>query len=178
MSNKDQSYQPGWGEKHHHHHHSHEYSRNNERYSNGWAGWLKTRDRSAYYGLLVIVAVGFLAGAYWLFNMIAQEIREMPKDDPTTEMDVDVLRIHKAEEQDARLFADSISQEYNLDSIKRTVQIETRPVYRPPRRENTWYITQREWKSIIKNYGIWKRMRDKEGEEDEKDELRYKKTEE
>lgn len=170
MSDKDKSYQPGWGEKHHHHHHHHhEYSRNNDRYSNGWAGWLKTRDRSAYYGLLVIIVAGFLYGGYWLIDMIAKEVKAMPKDDPNTEIDVDVLRIRKAEEQDAKLFADSLSQEYNLDSLKHTVQIETRPVYRPPRRENKWYITQREWKAIIKNYGIWKRMRDKDKDESEED---------
>lgn len=120
------------------------------------------RDRQAYYGLMFIIVAVLAFGAYKLYDMIADEIREMPKDDPTTEIDVDVLRIRKADEQDARLFGDSLAHRYNLDSMKRQVQIETRPVYRPPKRENTWYITQREWKSIFKNYRIWKRTREEE----------------
>lgn len=125
------------------------------------------RDKQAYYGLMFIIIVSLAFGGYKLFQMIATEIREMPKDDPTTEMDVDVLRIRKVAEQDAKLYADSLAQQYNLDSMQRQVQIETRPVYRPPRKENTWYITEREWKSIFKNYRIWKRMDKKDKEEDE-----------
>ena len=88
----------------------------------------------------------------------------MPNDDPATEMEVDVLRIHKVDEQDALLYSDSLAQTYNLDSLKRNVQIETRPVYRPPRRENEWYITRREWKEIWKTFKIWKRSKDKDNE--------------
>ena len=106
-------------------------------------------------------------------SSFAAAIREIPKDDPTTEIDVDILRIRKADEQDAKLYADSLAQQYNLDSMKRQVQIETRPVYRPPRKENTWYITEREWKSIFKNYRIWKRMHKKDKDEDEEDEEWY-----
>ena len=51
---------------------------------------------------------------------------------------------------------DSLAHEYSVDSIRRNVQIETRPVYRPPRKEDKWYITQREWKEIWKD---WKRKR-------------------
>ena len=60
---------------------------------------------------------------------------------------------------------DSLSQQYNLDSIKRKVQIDTRPVYRPPKKNDEWYITKKEWKSIIKNYRIWRRMKEKEEED-------------
>jgi hypothetical protein len=36
------------------------------------------------------------------------------------------------------------------------VQIDTRAVYRPPRRENEWYITKREWKDIWRTIKRWK----------------------
>ena len=163
---EEKTYQQGWGEQHHHHHHHH--TGPNEK-NRRLGGSLRMRDKQAYYGLMFIIIVSLAFGGYKLVQMIATEIREMPKDDPTTEMNVDVLRIRKADEQDAKLYADSLAQQYNLDSIKHNVQIETRPVYRPPRKENTWYITEREWKSIFKNYRIWKRMhkKDKEEEEDE-----------
>ena len=123
------------------------------------------RDKQAYYGLLVVIIAVLGFGAYKLIRLAASELRAMPNDDPDMEMNVDELRIHKAEEQDAILMGDSLSQQYNLDSIKRKVQIDTRPVYRPPRKNDEWYITKKEWKSIIKNYRIWRRMKEKEEEE-------------
>jgi hypothetical protein len=114
--------------------------------------------------MVVIIAVlGF--GAYKVIRLAVHELRAMPNDDPDMEMSVDELRIHKAEEQDALIMGDSLSQQYNLDSIKRKVQIDTRPVYRPPKKNDEWYITKKEWKSIIKNYRIWRRMKEKEEEE-------------
>ncbi len=159
MDQSPKTYQPGWGEakKHnHHHHHSHS---SGKRTSDSWRGWMGMHDKQAYYGLvLVIVAVlGF--GAYKLVMMFVNELRAMPNDDPATELKVDELRIHKAEEQDALLLADSLSQAANLDSIRHKVQIETRAVYRPPRRENKWYITQREWKDIWRNFKRWRQSK-------------------
>ena len=120
------------------------------------------RDKQAYYGLMVVIIAVLGFGAYKLIRLAAHELRAMPNDDPDMEMSVDELRIHKAEEQDAILMGDSLSRQYNLDSIKRKVQIDTRPVYRPPRKNDEWYITKKEWKSIIKNYRIWRRMKEKE----------------
>ena len=162
---EDKSYQPGWGEKKEHHHHHHHHGGPNEK-NRGLGGALRMKDKQAYYGLmcLIVAILGF--GAYKLVALLVSELRAMPNDDPETEMTVDELRIHKAEEEDAIQYGDSLAQEYNLDSIKRNVQISTRPVYRPPRRENTWYITQREWKAIFKNYRIWKRMKERDEKEE------------
>ena len=131
----------------------------------GLGGALRMRDKQAYYGLLVVIIAVLGFGAYKLIRLAASELRAMPNDDPDMEMSVDELRIHKAEEQDAILMGDSLSQQYNLDSIKRKVQIDTRPVYRPPRKNDEWYITKKEWKSIFKNYRIWRRMKEKEEED-------------
>jgi len=131
----------------------------------GLGGALRMRDKQAYYGLLVVIIAVLGFGAYKLIRLAASELRAMPNDDPDMEMNVDELRIHKAEEQDAILMGDSLSQQYNLDSIKRKVQIDTRPVYRPPRKNDEWYITKKEWKSIFKNYRIWRRMKQKEEED-------------
>lgn len=131
----------------------------------GFGGALRMRDKQAYYGLLVVIIAVLGFGAYKLIRLAASELRAMPNDDPDMEMNVDELRIHKAEEQDAILMGDSLSQQYNLDSIKRKVQIDTRPVYRPPRKNDEWYITKKEWKSIFKNYRIWRRMKQKEEED-------------
>ena len=123
------------------------------------------RDKQAYYGLMVVIIAVLGFGAYKLIRLAASELRAMPNDDPDMEMSVDELRIHKAEEQDAILMGDSLSRQYNLDSIQRKVQIDTRPVYRPPKKNDEWYITKKEWKSIIKNYRIWRRMKQKEEED-------------
>ena len=123
------------------------------------------RDKQAYYGLMVVIIAVLGFGAYKLIRLAAHELRAMPNDDPDMEMSVDELRIHKAEEQDAILMGDSLSRQYNLDSIQRKVQIDTRPVYRPPKKNDEWYITKKEWKSIIKNYRIWRRMKQKEEED-------------
>ena len=157
MSENPTTYQPGWGEpkkKHHHHHH-----RSSSSHTNTWGGWMKMRDKQAYYGLMLVVLAVLAFGSYKIVMMFVNEWRAMPHDDPTTEMTVDELRIHKAEEQDALLLADSLSQSANLDSLRHKVQIETRPVYRPPRREDKWYITQREWKDIWRNIKRWRQSR-------------------
>ncbi len=160
---EEHTYQPGWDEakhkKRHHHHHVGPNERNR-----GLGGALRMRDKQAYYGMVVVLVMGILIGLFFFVRFVVEEIKAMPNDDPTTEMAVDELRIHKAEEQDALLYSDSLTQAYNLDSLKRKVQIETRPVYRPPRRENTWYITQREWKDIWKTFKIWKKNKEKGNE--------------
>lgn len=160
---EEHTYQPGWDEakhkKRHHHHHVGPNERNR-----GLGGALRMRDKQAYHGMVVVLVIGILIGLFFLVRFVVEEIKAMPNDDPTTEMAVDELRIHKAEEQDALLYSDSLTQAYNLDSLKRKVQIETRPVYRPPRRENTWYITQREWKDIWRTFQIWKKNKEKGNE--------------
>ena len=120
------------------------------------------RDKQAYYGLMLVLVLGLTFGAYKLVMMFVNEWRAMPHDDPATERNVDELRIRKADERDALLYSDSLTQVYQLDSLKRNVQIETRPVYRPPRKEDTWYITEREWKDIWKNIKIWKQNRNRD----------------
>ena len=125
------------------------------------------RDKQAYYGLMCAIILVLAFGAYKLIRLAVSELKAMPNDDPTTEMNVDELRIRKVEEQDALLLGDSLAQAYNVDSMKHTVQIETRPVYRPPRREDKWYITKREWKRIWEDYKVmrWERKHQKEQKE-------------
>ena len=163
MADEPKSYQPGWGEKKKHHHHYHHYTGPNEN-NRGYGGALRMKDKQAYYGLMVVIIAVLGFGAYKLIGMFVHELKAMPNDDPTTEMNVDELRIRKVDEQDALLLGDSLAHAYNVDSMKRNVQIETRPVYRPPRREDKWYITQREWKKIWADYKImrWERKHDKE----------------
>lgn len=162
---EEKTYQPHWGEKREHRHHHHHSGTSRKRYEG-----LKSRDRQAYIGLMLVLiaAIGF--GAYKLVMLFVDEIRAMPMDDPDSEMAVDELRIHKAEEQDALQFSDSLSQATHLDSIRRKVQIDTRPVYRPPKKENKWYITQREWKTIWKEYKVmrWERKHAKKKAEEER----------
>lgn len=171
---EEKTYQPKW-EKHvdyqrkkHHHHHSGSYHSDamSDKYTNTIGGALKMKDKWAYYGLMVILAGAVLYGAYWLTGMVAHELRQMPMDDPTTERDVDELRIRKVDEQNALQLGDSLAEVYQLDSsMIKHVQIETQPVYRPPRKENAWYITQREWKSIWKNFKVWRWEKRREREE-------------
>lgn len=92
----------------------------------------------------------------------------MPFADPKEEMDVDVLRINKVEEKKALQLSDSLVHAYNMDSIKRKVQIETVPVYRPPRKENKWYITKKEWRDIWQNIKI-RRLEKEQDEQREKE---------
>jgi hypothetical protein len=166
MADEIKTYQPGWEKHKEHKHHHHHHHRRDDQYTNSWGGWMKMRDKQAYYGLMLIVIAVLGFGIYMIVKMYMDEWRAMPHDDPTTERTVDELRIHKADERDALLYSDSLSQAYKLDSLKRNVQIETRPVYRPPRKEDTWYITQREWKDIWKRLKIWKisQSKDKDNE--------------
>ena len=155
------TYQPGWDDakkkKHHHHHHIGPNERNR-----GLGGALRMKDKQAYYGLMTAIIAGVCVGLFFLIRLIVREIQAMPNDDPTTEMTVDELRIHKVEEQDALLYSDSLAQAFNVDSLRRNVQIDTRPVYRPPRKKDEWYITRREWKEIWHNLQIWKKSKDEE----------------
>ncbi|MBQ3716826.1 MAG: hypothetical protein II901_00350 [Paludibacteraceae bacterium] len=155
MAESNGTYQPGWGEKKKHHHHHYE-SRSKER-NRGLGGALRMKDKQVYYGVMAALIGVALFGLFKLGQLVVSEIKAMPMDNPETEMTVDELRIHKAEEQDAMLYADSLAQMYNIDSIRHHVQIETTPVYRPPRKNDEWYITRREWKDIWEKWKIWKK---------------------
>ena len=152
----ESTYQPHWGEKKKHpHHHVHGANDSNRRLG----GALRMRDKQAYYGLMFALVLVLLFGAYKLVSLFVHEYRAMPKDDPQAEMKVDELRIHKADEHDALLAADSLARSYQFDSsMIHHVQIETRPVYRPPRKHDEWYLTKREWKEM------WKALKRKDSE--------------
>ena len=175
---EEKTYQPKWEKhveyqrnKHHHHDGGYNRSMESDKYTNTYGGALKMKDKSAYYGLMVVLALVFLFGAYKLVRFAAHEIRQMPMDDPATERAVDELRIHRVAEQNALLLGDSLAQAYQFDSsMIHRVQIETMPVYRPPRRENKWYITQREWRLIWRNLKIWRWAKNREKEEEEEKE--------
>ena len=164
MSEIPNTYQPGWGEqkakseeqrgRHHHHHHYQGEKENNRR----WGGALRMRDKQAYYGLIAVCVIVALVGLYSLLTLIIREVKAMPMDDPKSELAVDELRIHKVAEQDALIAGDSLAQAMEMDSAMiRRVQIETRPVYRQPRKNTEWYITRREWRDIFENMKRWRK---------------------
>ena len=164
MSETPNTYQPGWGEqkakseeqrgKHHHYHHYQGEKENNRR----WGGALRMRDKQAYYGLIAVCMIVALVGLYSLLTLIIREVKAMPMDDPKSELAVDELRIHKVAEQDALIAGDSLAQAMEMDSAMiRRVQIETRPVYRQPRKNTEWYITRREWRDIFENMKRWRK---------------------
>ena len=157
MAEEPKSYQPGWGEKKKHHHHHHHYQGEKEN-NRRWGGELRMRDKQAYYGLIAVCVVVALVGLYSLLTLIIREVKAMPMDDPKSELAVDELRIHKVAEQDALIAGDSLAQAMEMDSAMiRHVQIETRPVYRPPRKNTEWYITRREWRDIFENMKRWRK---------------------
>lgn len=159
MAETPNTYQPGWGEnqKKHHHHHHHHYQGEKEN-NRRWGGELRMRDKQAYYGLIAVCVVVALVGLYSLLTLIIREVKAMPMDDPKSELAVDELRIHKVAEQDALIAGDSLAQAMEMDSAMiRHVQIETRPVYRPPRKNTEWYITRREWRDIFENMKRWRK---------------------
>ena len=164
MSETPNTYQPGWGEqkakseeqrgRHQHHHHYQGEKENNRR----WGGALRMRDKQAYYGLIAVCVIVALVGLYSLLTLIIREVKAMPMDDPKSELAVDELRIHKVAEQDALIAGDSLAQAMEMDSAMiRRVQIETRPVYRQPRKNTEWYITRREWRDIFENMKRWRK---------------------
>ena len=164
MSETPNTYQPGWGEqkakseeqrgKHHHYHHYQGEKENNRR----WGGALRMRDKQAYYGLIAVCVIVALVGLYSLLTLIIREVKAMPMDDPKSELAVDELRIHKVAEQDALIAGDSLAKAMEMDSAMiRRVQIETRPVYRQPRKNTEWYITRREWRDIFENMKRWRK---------------------
>ena len=164
MSETPNTYQPGWGEqkakseeqrgRHHHRHHYQGEKENNRR----WGGALRMRDKQAYYGLIAVCVIVALVGLYSLLTLIIREVKAMPMDDPKSELAVDELRIHKVAEQDALIAGDSLAQAMEMDSAMiRRVQIETRPVYRQPRKNTEWYITRREWRDIFENMKRWRK---------------------
>lgn len=164
MSEIPNTYQPGWGEqkakseeqrgRHHHHHYYQVEKESNRR----WGGELRMRDKQAYYGLIAVCVIVALVGLYSLLTLIIREVKAMPMDDPKSELAVDELRIHKVAEQDALIAGDSLAKAMEMDSAMiRRVQIETRPVYRQPRKNTEWYITRREWRDIFENMKRWRK---------------------
>ena len=150
MAEHPKTYQPHWEENK-----KHQSSRKRRSSSSPQKEkFRRIQDKHALIGaiILVVLVVGYLL--YSVGSWVVKEVKSMPFDNPDEEIQVDVLRIHKAEEQKALQMSDSLMQSYNLDSITKKVQIETVPVYRPPRKDNKWYITKKEWKDIWENIQI------------------------
>ena len=82
MAKEEHTYQPGWGEKKHHHHHHH-YEPNHK--NRGMGGALRMRDKQAYVGLMLVIIGALAFGGYKLADLFAEEIRQMPKDNPSKE---------------------------------------------------------------------------------------------
>ena len=159
MSETTNTYQPWWGEDQNKHHHQHHHHYQGEKENNRrWGGELRMRDKQAYYGLIAVCVIVALVGLYSLLTLIIREVKAMPMDDPKSELAVDELRIHKVAEQDALIAGDSLAKAMEMDSAMiRHVQIETRPVYRQPRKNTEWYITRREWRDIFENMKRWRK---------------------
>lgn len=162
MEEEPKTYQPKWEEKkqeehhHHHHHHHHGYGSRPSTHTNSWGGWLKFRDKQAYYGLMLIIVVGIAFGAYKLIKEYADELKAIPKGDPSQELKVDELGVKKVDEAEALYFADSLKHKLNLDTVY-TIKGEEHNVYRPPRKNDNETIDGREWGQIKTNFRRWLR---------------------
>lgn len=165
MEEEYQTYQPKWEEKkaeserhhhhHHHHHHYYEYSRSSSHRSNGIAGWLKERDKQAWIGLMLILAIGLSFGAYKLYSMYRDELKEIKNVSEADAVDVDELG-------DNKLFAElnkekgaELAAKTNVDTLVRTVTGDYHNVYRPARKNDNETIDDREWSKIKQNLRRW-----------------------
>jgi hypothetical protein len=159
MSDEPKTYQPKWEEKksetHHHHHHHHHYSSKSSNRTNSWGGWLKLRDKQAYYGMMLIVVAVLAFGSYKLVMMFVDELRAMPHGDPSQELKVDELGIKKVDEADALYLGDSLAHELKVDTMVHSVKGVEHNVYRPPRKKTNETIDGREWQDIFKNLRRW-----------------------
>lgn len=155
MADEIRTYQPHWDEKKKSHAKRHKHTANNAKKKTLFSS-IRGKDKQAFVGAILVCIVALIYVAYTLGGWLVKEFKSMPLADPNEEIQVDVLRINKTDEKKALLMSDSLARTYNLDSIKRKVQIETIPVYRPPRRENKWYITKKEWRDIWQNIQIRK----------------------
>ena len=156
------TYQPKWeerkseSEKHHHHHHHNHYVSTSNTHTNSWGGWLKMRDKQAYYGLMLVLIAGMAFGGYMLVKTIVDEFRELPKGDPSQELKVDELGVKKVDEAAALFVGDSLARELKLDSsLIHSVKGVEHNVYRPPRKKTNDLIDGREWNVIFKHFGRW-----------------------
>jgi hypothetical protein len=130
---------------------------------------LGIQDKQAGYGLILLLIVLGGFGLYKVSLKVYQEIQTIHFTDPKEEIEVDVLRIDKVREKNALQMSDSLMRTYQMDSsMIRKVQIETVPVYRPPKREDKWYITNKEWKDIWQNIKI-RRFEKEQDEQREKE---------
>jgi hypothetical protein len=130
---------------------------------------LGIQDKQARYGLILLLIVLGGFGLYKVSIKVYQEIQTIHFTDQKEEIEVDVLRIDKVREKNALHMSDSLMRTYQMDSsMIRKVQIETVPVYRPPKREDKWYITNKEWKDIWQNIKI-RRFEKEQDEQREKE---------
>lgn len=161
MAEEYKTYQPKWEEKkaeeskHHHHHHHYYNNGKSSTHTNTWGGWLKMRDKQAYYGLMLIIVVGLAVGAYMITMMFVEELRAMPNGDPSQELKVDELGVKKVDESDALILGDSLARQIKVDTLVRTVKGDEHNVYRPPRKNDNELIDGREWTAIKKNLRHW-----------------------
>jgi hypothetical protein len=168
VADQPKTYQPHW-EEHKHREQKKSRRKHHKTPTAPKKPFLGIQDKQARYGLILLLSVLGGFGLYKVSLKVYQEIQTIHFTDPKEEIEVDVLRIDKVREKNALQMSDSLMRTYQMDSsMIRKVQIETVPVYRPPKREDKWYITNKEWKDIWQNIKI-RRFEKEQDEQREKE---------
>lgn len=139
--------------EHTHHRHYRRHSRWTPP-SHGRLTW--RRDKKVIIALIVGVvgSVTYFStvGRSFLVDMVYTVKALLTPDSHYQEMEVDVLKTNYQVAAEREAMGDSVARTQNVDSLKRDIRRKTIPVYRPPQKKDTWYISSKDMNDLRRGH--------------------------
>ena len=132
----------------HHHHHRHR----QKGISNGpsFLKWQRDKKMIIGFSVVIITCIVLVLGPFRpFFKEVILLCKELATPEPENSLDADPLKINYKYQQERQATGDSVAASQHIDTtMRREIRRQTVPVYRPPRKHNEWYLTEKDVKDL------------------------------
>jgi len=132
------------------HHHHHRYRQVGVSSGPSRLNWRRDKKIIIGFSLLIVTSVVLVLGPFRpFFKELVMLCKEMVTPEPENTLDADPLKINYKYQKERQATGDSVAAAQHLDTtMRREIRRQTVPVYRPPRKHNEWYLTEKDVKDL------------------------------
>ncbi len=102
------------------------------------------------FSVVTVTLLVFILGPFRpFFKEVILLCKELATPEPENSLDADPLKINYKYQQERKATGDSVAASQHIDTtMRREIRRQTVPVYRPPRKHNEWYLTEKDVKEL------------------------------